>query len=94
MTTKKVKIIKENENTIIEVYAGNTYKGVEVYTNTYKYWGNMGWNCVPGNNYDFKVILNSKKVLTKKLLEKIRNLKDELFLNKDNAGTIIELLTK
>ena len=91
---EKIKIIKENENTIIEVYAESTYKGVEVYTNTYKYWGNMGWNYVLGNNYDFKVILNSKKVLTKKLLEKIRNLKDELFLNKDNAGTIIELLTK
>ena len=94
MTTEKVKIIKENENTIIEVYAGSTYKGVEVYTNTYKNWGDMGWNRVLGNDYDFKIILNSKKVLTKKLLEKIKNLKDELFLNKDNAGTIIELLIK
>ena len=93
-TSEMVRTYKAQGISSLEIPTGITYKGVEVYTNTYKNWGDMGWNRVLGNDYDFKIILNSKKVLTKKLLEKIKNIKDELFLNKDNAGTIIELLTK
>ena len=94
MTSEIVKIIEKNKSTQIEVCAESTDKGVEIYTNTYKNCGDKGWNCILKNDNDFEIILNSKKVLTKKLLEKIKNIKDELFLNKDNAGTIIELLTK
>lgn len=94
MISEIVKVIEKNQKTQIEVCAESTDNGVEIYTNTYKNCGDKGWNWVMENDNDLHIILYSKKRLTKKLLEKIKNIKDELFLNKYNAGTIIKLLIK